>query len=217
MTVIDRKKEDSKVDTQALFKLTYGLQVLCAQKDGRDNGTVINTAWQVTETPHQLAVVVSKKSLTHDWVKETRRFTVSNLSERAEFSLIERFGMKSGRDTDKFDGFTGWERDKNGLPYLTEGTNAFFSAEVTQTIDLGTHTLFIARPTDMAILDDAASMTYAFYQEHLRPASKTPKPESKTVWRCVVCGYEYVGDELPPDFLCPLCNHGVNDFIRVEE
>lgn len=215
MTVIDRST--TKLDTQALFKLTYGMQVLCARQDGRDNGCIINTAGQVTDTPHRLSVTVSKKSRTQEMVRDTGRFTISNLSERATFEVFERFGFQSGRETDKFADFTGWERDKNGLPYVTFGANAFFSAEVEQTIDLDTHVMFIANITDMAVLDDAASMTYAFYQEHLRPASNKPRPEKQTVWRCVVCGYEYVGEELPQDFLCPLCGHGVADFIRVND
>ena len=159
MTVMDRKASPAKLDNQALFKLTYGMQILCARQDGRDNGCVINTAAQVTDTPHRLSITVNKKSLTQRMALETGRFTVSNLSERAEFALFERFGFKSGREADKFDGFDGWERDKAGLPYLTRGTNAFFSCEVEQTIDLDTHTLFIANIRDMAVLDDAASMT----------------------------------------------------------
>ena len=213
MTVIS----PDKLDTQALFKLTYGMHVLCARQDGKDNGCIINTAAQVTDTPHRLSVTVNKKSLTLQMILDTGRFTVSNLSERATFDVFERFGFGSGREVDKFADFSGWERDKEGLPYLTRGTNAFFSCEVEQTLDLDTHTMFIATITDMAVLDEAASMSYAFYQEHLRPASNTPKPGGKTVWRCVVCGWEYVGDELPEDIICPLCNHGASDFIRVDD
>ena len=217
MTVIDRTETGVKLDHQALFKLTYGMHVLCARQDGRDNGCIINTAMQVTDTPHRLSVTVNKKSLTQNMILETGRFTISNLSERAVFELFERFGFKSGRDADKFDGFSGWERDKASIPYLTEGTNAFFSCEVEQTLDLDTHTMFIAKVTDMATLDDAASMTYSFYQEHLRPSSDRPQPGNKTVWRCVVCGWEFIGDELPEDIVCPLCEHGASDFIRVDD
>lgn len=217
MTVIDRAENTVKLDNQALFKLTYGMHVLCARQDGKDNGCIINTAMQVTDTPHRLSVTVNKKSLTQSMMLETGRFTISNLSERAAFELFERFGFQSGRDAAKFDGFSGWERDKEGLPYLTEGTNAFFSCEVEQTLDLDTHTLFIAKITDMTVLDDAASMTYSFYQEHLRPKSEKPRSGEKTVWRCVVCGWEYIGDELPEDIICPLCNHGASDFIRVDD
>ena len=211
MTVIDRK------NTEALFKLTYGMQVLCARQGDKDNGCVINTAMQVTDTPHRLSVTVNKKSLTREMILDTGRFTLSNLSERAEFELLERFGFGSGRDADKFADFPGWERDKEGIPYLTRGTNAFFSCEVEQTLDLDTHTMFIAAINDMDVLDEAASMSYGFYQEHLRPKSDKPKTGGKTVWRCVVCGWEYVGDELPDDIICPLCNHGASDFIRVDD
>lgn len=217
MTVMDRRESPAKPDTRALFKLTYGMQVLCARQGEEDNGCIINTAGQVTDTPHRLSVTVGKKSHTHDMILDTGRFTISNLSERAGFELFERFGFGSGRDVDKFDGFTGWERDKEGVPYLTHGTNAFFSCKVERTLDLDTHTLFIATVTDMAVLDDAASMTYSFYQEHLRPQSDKPKAKDKTVWRCVVCGWEYIGDELPQDIVCPLCNHGADDFIRVDD
>lgn len=211
MTVIDRK------NTEALFKLTYGMQVLCARRDDKDNGCVINTALQVTDTPHRLSVTVNKKSLTREMILDTGRFTLSNLSERAEFELLARFGFGSGREADKFADFSGWERDKEGIPYLTQGTNAFFSCEVEQTLDLDTHTMFIASITDMDVLDEAASMSYGFYQEHLRPKSDQPRAGGKTVWRCVVCGWEYIGDELPEDIICPLCNHGASDFIRVDD
>ena len=217
MTVMDRRETETKLDTQALFKLTYGMHVLCARQEGKDNGCIVNTAVQVTDTPRRLSVTINNKSLTRDMILQTGRFTISNLSERAEFGVFERFGFGSGRDTDKFAGFSGWERDKSGVPYLTEGVNAFFSCKVERTVDLGTHTMFIAEITDMAILDEAASMTYAFYQEHLRPASNQPSPDGKTVWRCVVCGWEFIGDELPQDIICPLCNHGADDFIRVDD
>ena len=217
MTVIDRTENTVKPDHQALFKLTYGMHILCARQDGKDNGCIVNTAVQVTDTPHRLSVTVNKKSLTRSMILETGRFTVSNLSERATFDVFERFGFRSGRDEDKFADFSGWERDKEGLPYLTEGANAFFSCEVERTVDLDTHTLFIAKITDMAILDEAASMTYSFYQEHLRPKGHQPSHGEKTVWRCVVCGWEYIGDELPEDIVCPLCKHGASDFIRVDD
>ena len=213
MTVIDQKK----LDTQALFKLTYGMHVLCARQGDKDNGCVINTAGQVTDSPHRLSVTVNKKSLTQEMILDTGRFTISNLSERAGFELLARFGFDSGREHDKFADFSGWERDKDGIPYLTQGANAFFSCEVEQTLDLGTHTMFIANVKDMAVLDNAASMTYTFYQEHLRPQSDEPKPKDQTVWRCVVCGWEFIGDELPEDIVCPLCRHGASDFIRVDD
>ena len=213
MTVIS----PDKLDTQALFKLTYGMHVLCARQDGKDNGCIVNTAVQVTDTPHRLSVTVNKKSLTQQMILDTGRFTVSNLSERAAFDVFERFGFRSGRDEDKFADFSGWERDKEGLPYLTRGVNAFFSCEVEQTLDLDTHTMFIAKINDMVILDEAASMSYAFYQEHLRPQSDTPRSGEQTVWRCVVCGWEFIGDELPDDIICPLCHHGASDFIRVDD
>lgn len=200
-----------------MYKLTYGLFVVTAKQEDKDNGCIINTAFQVTSEPNQLCIAVNKTNRTHDMICDTGIFTVSSISEAADFELFRRFGFQSGRDTDKFDGFAGMERGKNGLFYVTEGTNAYFSVKVRQKVDLDTHTLFIGEVTDMAVLSDVASATYDYYQSHIKPQPEAvgKTPEGQTIWRCRICGYEYVGEELPDDFICPQCKHTAAYFDKV--
>ena len=150
-------------------------------------------------------------------VKESGKFTVSIISEAASFELFKRFGFQSGRDVDKFAGFDSCKRAENGTMIITEGTNAYISATVINTVDLGTHTMFIADVTDMDILSDTPSATYTYYQSNIKPKPEDTgkKVDGKTVWRCRICGYEYVGEELPEDFICPICKHPASDFDRV--
>jgi flavin reductase (DIM6/NTAB) family NADH-FMN oxidoreductase RutF len=203
------------MNKKALYKLSYGLFVLTANFDGRDNGCIINTASQLTSDPYRICIAVNKNNYTHDIIKETRKFTVSVISEAAEFELFTRFGFCSGRDTDKFKGFEGCRRGANGTMIITEGTNAYMSAWVEQSIDVGTHTLFVAQLTDADVLSDDASATYQYYQDHIKPQKAGKTADGKTIWRCVVCGYEYVGDELPKDFICPICKHPASDFEKI--
>ena len=205
------------MNKKAMYSLTYGLFVLTASENGKDNGCIINTAGQVTSEPNRISIAVNKSNYTHDMVMRTGKFTVSILSEAAQFDLFKHFGFQSGRDVNKFEGFTDWTKGANGIPYVTVGTNAYISAQVQQTIDLGSHTLFIAEVTDMEVLSDVPSATYAYYQSNIKP-----KPEAvgktaggETIWRCRICGYEYVGEELPEDFICPLCKHPASDFEKV--
>lgn len=204
------------MDTKALFKLSYGLFVLSTNDGERDNACIINTAIQVTDNPNRISITVNKQNLTHDMIKQSGKFTVSVLSEKAPFALFQRFGFQSGRNADKFADFDGWKRGYNGTAIVTEGTNAFISAWVTDMVDLDTHTMFIAAVTDMEVLDDAPSATYAYYHSHIKPKpAAAPTDSGKTVWRCTVCGYEYEGDPLPADFICPLCKHPASDFEKV--
>lgn len=201
------------MDNKALFKLSYGLFVLTARQDGKDNGCIINTAIQAADG--KVTIAVNKQNLTHDMIQATGAFTVSILSEKASYSLFQRFGFQSGRNADKLAGFDGWKRGDNGLAIITEGTNAFIAAKVEQTVDLGSHTLFVATIEDMEVLDSATSATYAFYHASIKPKPAPQPPREKTVWRCTVCGYIYEGDELPADFVCPWCKHPASDFERV--
>ena len=205
------------MNSKAMYNLSYGLFVLSARQDGKDNGCIINTASQVTTEPNQITIAVNKLNLTHDMVAATKKFTVSILSEQADFSLFKRFGFQSGRDADKFLMFDGKKRVANETLAVTQGTNGYISAYVTQQIDVGTHTLFLASVTDMDTFSDVPSATYAYYQSSIKPK---PQPvaktsEGKTVWRCRVCGYEYVGEELPEGFICPICKHPASDFEKV--
>lgn len=207
------------MDKKAMYQLTYGLFVLTAKSDGKDNGCIINTAIQAASQPNQLSIAVNKANYTHDMIQQTGEFTVSVISQEATFDLFKRFGFQSGRDADKFEGFTGFATGSNGIRYITEGTNAYLSVKVDKTMDLGSHTMFIGEITDMEVLSKAPSVTYDYYQKQIKP-----KPEAvgttetgQTVWRCRICGYEYVGEELPEDFICPLCKHPASDFEKVEQ
>ena len=205
------------MDKLAMYKLSYGLFVLTARDGEKDNGCIINTAIQAASEPNQLSICVNKANYTHDMIERTGKFTVSVLSEQADFELFKHFGFQSGRDVDKFTNFTGCARGADGLYYITEGSNAYFSVTVDKTVDLGSHTMFIGEITDMAVLSDTPSTTYEYYQNHIKPkpqaVGKTDK--GQTVWRCRICGYEYVGEEIPDDFICPICKHPASDFEKI--
>ena len=209
---------EENMNNRAMHKLTDGLFVLSAFQYGKMNGCIINTAIQVTSNPNRISVAVNKSNLTHDLIMETGMFNLSVISEDANFKLFERFGFQTGRDVDKFEGSPGYKRAANGIYYVTKGTNAYISGKVESTVDLGSHTLFIAEVTEMDVLSDVPSVTYSFYQEYIKPKpqQKAEKSDSKkTIWRCSVCGYEYEGEELPADYICPLCKHPAFDFEKV--
>lgn len=204
------------MDQKVMYNLSYGLFVLTSAAAGRESGCIINTAGQVTSEPNRISIAVNKSNFTHDLVKESGRFNLSILSESAGFDTFRHFGFQSGREVDKFAGYEACRRSPSGLYYITAGTNGFISATVQQSLDLGTHTLFIAGVEDMELLSDAPSATYAYYQAHIKPKpQKTDAPAGKTVWRCRICGYIYEGEELPEDFICPLCKHPASDFEKV--
>lgn len=200
------------MDNKALYKLSYGLFVLTAKENDKDNGCIINTAIQVTSTPNRISVTVNKQNLTHDMIKNTGIFNISVLSENATFDTFKNFGFQSGRDADKFVEVH-YNRADNGITYIMDGSNAYFSATVEQEIDLGTHTMFIAEVTDMQVLTQDSSTTYQYYQSNIKPAPATQ--ETKKGWICTVCGYIYEGEILPPDFICPICKHGAQDFKKL--
>lgn len=205
---------EAEVDPNAMFKLSYGLFVLSGRDGERDNGCIINTVMQVTDTPKRIAIAVNKANLTHDMVKKTGMFNISVLSQDAPFDLFKRFGFQSGRDADKFAGLDGVARSANGLDYLTHATNALISGKVIATQDLGTHTLFVADVTEARILSSVPSVTYSYYFDHIKPKPQPALSEQKG-WVCKICGYVYEGEVLPADFICPLCKHGVEDFERL--
>lgn len=204
------------MNKKAMYNLTYGLFVLTTRIGEKDNGCIINTAAQVTSTPNRISITVNKENLTHDMIHYSGVFNLSVLSEKANFDVFRHFGFQSGRTADKFEGYTACKRSANGLCYITEGTNAYISAKVEQTIDLGTHTMFIASVEDMEVLSADSSATYAYYQSSIKPKPEKKEAAGKTVWRCTVCGYVYEGEELPPDFICPLCKHPASDFEKVK-
>lgn len=203
------------MDRRAMYKLSYGLFVLTSAFEGKDNGCIINTAGQVTSEPNRISIAVNKANYTQELVQKSGRFNISVLGEDASFDLFKRFGFQSGRDTDKFAGFSECKRSANGLYYVSSGTNAYLSAAVEQTLDLGSHTLFIASVEDMEVLSDISPATYAYYQSNIKPKPDKTVGNGKNIWRCSVCGYTYEGEELPPDFICPLCKHPASDFEKV--
>lgn len=206
------------MDPKAMFKLSYGLFVLTAREGEKDNGCITNTAIQVTSEPNRISIAVNKANYTHGMVLRTGKFNVSILSQEASFDTFKHFGFQSGRDVDKFADFTACKRAENGIYIITEGTNAYISAEVEQTVDLGTHTLFIAKVTDLDVLSGVSSATYEYYQNNIKPKPAAPAASAgKTVWRCTVCGYIYDGDPIPADFICPLCKHPASDFEKVTQ
>lgn len=205
------------MDKKAMYKLTYGLFVLTAKEGDKDNGCIINTAIQAASTPNQISMCVNKENYTHDMVMRTGEFTVSVISEKATFDLFQHFGFQSGRDVNKFASYRACNRGLNGLYYITEGTNAYISVKVTKTEDLGSHTMFIGEITDMEVLSEYASASYDYYMKNIKvkPKEVGKTAEGQTIWRCIICGYEYVGEEIPEDFICPICKHPVADFEKI--
>lgn len=203
------------MNKKAMYNLTYGLFVLTSRLDGKDSGCIINTAGQITSTPNRISITVNKDNYTHDLVMKSKKFNLSILSEKADFEIFKHFGFQSGRTVDKFAGYAHCMLSENGLYYITEGTNAYISATVEQTLDLGSHTMFIASVDDMEVLSSDPSATYAYYQSNIKPKPEQKGTSSKTAWRCTVCGYVYEGEELPADYICPLCKHPASDFEKV--
>lgn len=198
------------MDKKAMYSLTYGLFLLSA-RDEKDNACIVNTVQQVTTSPNRVTVAVNKTNLTHDMILRTGVFNASILDRDAPFTAFQHFGFQSGRSVDKLGDYW-FKRTENGLAYFPQFANAVISAKVASTVELGTHTLFIADVTDALKLSDIDSMTYARYQAEVKPA---PAPTVKKGWRCRVCGYVYEGDQLPADFICPVCGHGASDFERI--
>lgn len=207
----------AEMNTKAMYKLSYGLFVLTAKVGDKENGCITNTAIQVASEPNQISFAVNKANYTHDMVMQTKKCNISVISEAADFELFKHFGFQSGRDVNKFENFTDCKYAENGIPYITRGTNAYFSIDVQQTVDLGSHTLFIGVPTAMEVLDATASATYSYYQDNIKPKPEAvgTTPKGETIWRCKICGYEWVGEELPDDFICPICKHPKADFEKV--
>ena len=205
------------MDKKAMYKLSYGLFVLTAKEGEKDNGCIINTAIQAASTPNQMSICVNKANYTHDMIMRTGEFTVSIISQKASFDLFKHFGFQTGREVDKFADFTACSRGANGIYYVTEGTNAYISVKVYKTEDLGSHTMFVGEITDMEVLSGDLSATYEYYMNNIKPKPQEvgKTDDGQTIWRCTICGYEYVGEELPDDFICPLCKHPASDFEKV--
>lgn len=203
---------ECKMDPSAFFKLSYGLFVLTAKDGAKDNGCIINTVLQVTDTPKRILIAVNKANYTHDMIQKTGVFNVSVLTTDVPFKVFQQFGFQSGRDVDKFAG-DAEARTANGLRYIPEYSNAVLSGKVINSYDYDTHTVFVADVTEAVTLSNVPSVTYQYYFDHIKPK---PQPTTeKKGFVCKICGYIYEGDELPADYICPLCKHGAEDFERL--
>ena len=201
------------MDKKALHHMTYGMFLLTAQENERDNGCIINTALQVASEPTRISISVIRTNETCDMIRRTGLFNLSALSIDVEFSVIRHFGMQSGRDVDKFADTADVARSRNGLYYLTKQANMYLSAKVVEEMDLGSHILFIAEVVDGVRLSETPSCTYSYYQSDIKPK---PQKSVRKQWVCSVCGYVYEGDTVPDDFICPLCGHGKEDFVLAD-
>ncbi|RHU42403.1 MBL fold metallo-hydrolase [Blautia sp. TF11-31AT] len=198
----------NKNDLTALFRIGYGLYVVTSNDGKKDNGLIVNTVIQLTDTPNRVAVNINKANYSHHVIKQTGMLNVNCLSTEAPFSVFEQFGFQTGRSVDKFAGQT-VHRSDNGLVFLDKYINAFMSLKVEDYVDLGTHGMFICSVTEARVMSNQDTMTYTYYQNNVKPK---PETEGKKGFVCKVCGYIYEGDELPADFICPLCKHGAADF-----
>lgn len=202
----------NKNDLTALFRIGYGLYVVTSNDDKKDNGLIVNTVIQLTDTPNRVAVNINKANYSHHVIKQTGVLNVNCLSTEAPFSVFQQFGFQTGRSVDKFAGQT-VHRSDNGLVFLDKYINAFMSLKVEDYVDLETHGMFICSVTEARVMSNQETMTYTYYQNNVKPK---PETEGKKGFVCKVCGYIYEGDELPADYICPLCKHGAADFEPIE-
>jgi flavin reductase (DIM6/NTAB) family NADH-FMN oxidoreductase RutF len=207
-----QESDAPKTDLQALFNIGYGLYVVTSNDGRRDNGLIVNTITQVTNTPNRIAVTINKENYSHHIIKQTGKMNVNCLSVDAPFSVFEAFGFVSGRNTDKFANCEPL-RSSNGLVVLPRYINSFMSLKVEQYIDLDTHGMFICSITESRVLSDKETMSYTYYHENVKPK---PQTEGKKGFVCKICGYVYEGDTLPEDIVCPLCKHGYADFEEIK-
>ena len=205
-----------KLNNDAITKIGYGLYVLIAREGEKDNGCICNVVAQLTSSPMQMMIAVNKKNLTHDMILRTGRFNVCCLTEHTPMKVIQHFGFQSGRDVNKFEGCDVEMRSSNGLLYLPKFINSVISCVVTKSIDLGTHTLFIAEITESVLLNNDPSLTYDYYHRNIKPKPAAPAGAKKVGWVCKICGYVYEGENLPADFICPLCKHPASDFEKLK-
>ena len=202
----------NKNDLSALFNIGYGLYVVTSNDGKKDNGLIVNTVTQVTDTPNRVAVTINKQNYSHHVIKQSGKMNVNCLTVDAPFKVFETFGFVSGRNVDKFAACKPLRSD-NGLVFLPRYINSFMSLKVEQYVDLDTHGMFICSVTEARVISDRETMTYSYYHEQVKPK---PETEGKTGYVCKICGYVYEGEPLPEDFICPLCKHGAADFEKIQ-
>jgi flavin reductase (DIM6/NTAB) family NADH-FMN oxidoreductase RutF len=202
----------NKNDMTALFNIGYGLYVITSNDGKKDNGLIVNTVTQVTNTPNRVAVTINKSNYSHHIIKQTGKMNINCLTVDAPFSVFEAFGFVSGRNVDKFANCEPLRSD-NGLVFLPRYINSFMSLEVEQYVDLGTHGMFICSVTEARVISDRETMSYTYYLENVKPK---PETKGKKGYVCKICGWVYEGDTLPEDIVCPLCKHGYADFEEIK-
>ena len=202
------KVQDDFIDPTALFNIGYGLYVVTSNDGTKDNGLIVNTVTQVTNTPNRVAVTVNKMNYSCEVIAKTGKLNISTLSQDAPFKIFEHFGFQSGRNVDKFADFEHAQRSSNGLLFLDRYANSYISCDVISQLDLQTHVMFICDVAQCVNLSDVETMTYTYYQKNVKPRPETEKKG----FVCKICGYVYEGDTLPEDYICPLCKHGAADF-----
>ena len=200
------------MDATVLFNIGYGLYVVTSNDGIKDNGCIVNTVCQVTNTPNRVAVTINKQNFSHDVIRKTGKMNINCLSTETPFSVFENFGFKSGKDTDKFAGVS-FTRSSNGLAVLSENINSYMCLKVDGYVDLDTHGMFICSLTDGENVSTVPTMSYTYYHQNVKPKPNTQK---KKGFVCKICGYVYEGDVLPDDFICPICKHGAEDFEPIE-
>ncbi len=210
---VAKSDKADKNDLKALFNIGYGLYVVTVKDGDKDNGCIVNTVTQLTNTPNRIGVAINKANLTHDIAKKTGLLNVNCLSVEAPFSVFQHFGFQSGRDVDKFADKDNLLRADNGVAFLDRNINSFMSLKVERYVDLDTHGMFICSIEEARVINNVETMTYNFYQQSVKPRPQTDK---KKGWVCKICGYVYEGDPLPEDFICPLCKHGASDFEPIK-
>ncbi len=203
---------NEKMNPAALFRIGYGLYVVTSHDGNKDNGLIVNTVVQLTDSPNRVAVTINKRNYSHDIIQKTGKMNVNCLSTDAPFKVFQAFGFVSGRDVDKFANCSP-SRSDNGLIYLPHYINAYLSLEVERYIDFDTHGMFVCRVTEAKVVSDLETMTYTYYQKNVKP---NPEPPKKKVYVCKICVYVYEGETLPEDFVCPLCKHGAADFEEIK-
>ena len=206
-----RDETANKNDMTALFNIGYGLYVITCNDGQKDNGLIVNTVTQVTNTPNRLAVTINKENYSHHVIRQTGKMNINCLTVDAPFKVFETFGFQSGRNVDKFKDCTPLRSD-NGLVFLPRYINSFMSLVVEQYVDLGTHGMFICSISEARVLSDRETMTYTYYHQHVKPK---PRTDGVKGYVCTICGYVHEG-ELPEDFVCPLCKHGASDFVEIQ-
>ena len=200
------------MDNKALYNIGYGLYVVTSNDGKKDNGCIVNTVMQLTGNPVKVGVAINKENYSHGVIKESGKMNVNVLTVEAPFKVFEAFGFRSGRDVDKFEGCSP-KRSANGLVVLPKYINSYMSLEVEDYIDLGSHGLFICKLVDAAVVSEVETMSYSYYHKNVKPKPEKPK---KKGYVCKICGFIHYGDELPEDFVCPICKHGAEDFEPIE-